>query len=204
VPLPATFGIAGLVAAIGSPVLVRLGLDAEIAFLGLALVSFILLQLVTAWFSIWTPLVSRLTRARLRALGVEPARMERGILLGISDPAKKSLGRLGVAWVEEDIGMLWITPDELIYEGDEDEFRVRREQLLSIERVANPGAVSAYFGNLNIILTLACEDDEPRRVRLHPESSWTMTGTARASDRLANELERWKSGAPAAGVRGER
>ena len=197
VPLPATFGIAGLVAAIGSPVLVRLGVASETAFLGLAFVSFILLQLVTTWFSIWTPLVSRLTRARLRALGVEPARMEGGILLGISDPSKKSLSKLGVAWVEEDIGMLWITPDELTYEGDTDEFRVRREQFLSIERVANPGAVSAYFGNLNIILTLACEGAPPRRVRLHPESSWTMTGTARASDRLANELERWKSGVPA-------
>ena len=67
VPLPATFGIAGLVAAIGSPVLVRLGVASETAFLGLALVSFILLQLVTTWFSIWTPLVSRLMRARLRA-----------------------------------------------------------------------------------------------------------------------------------------
>jgi len=197
VPLPATLGIGGLVAAIGGPVLVRLGVAAETAFLALALGAFILLQLVSAWLSIWTPLVSRLTRARLRALGVEPARIDQGMLLGISDPAKKSLGKLGVAWVEDDIGMLWITPDELIYEGDSDEFRIRREQLLSIERMANPGAVSAYFGNLNIILTLACEGAPPRRVRLHPESSWTMTGTARASDRLANELERWKSGVPA-------
>jgi hypothetical protein len=122
--------------------------------------------------------------------------MERGILMGISDPAKKSLGKLGVAWVEDDIGMLWITPDELIYEGDEDEFRVRREQLVSIERAANPGAVSVYFGNLNIILTFASEGAAPRRVRLHPESSWTMTGTARASDHLANELERWKDAVP--------
>jgi len=77
-----------------------------------------------------------------------------------------------------------------------DEFRVRREQLLSIERVANAGSVSAYFGNVNIILTLACEGAAPRRLRLHPESSWTMTGTARASDRLANELEQWKSDVP--------
>ena len=194
VPTPTVLGLSGLVAAIGGPVLVRLGVASETAFLGLAFVSFILLELVCAWFSIWTPLVSRLTRARLRTLGVEPARMERGILMGISDPAKKSLSKLGVAWVEDDIGMLWITPDELIYEGDEDEFRVRREQLLSIERVANAGAVSAYFGNLNIILTFACEGDSPRRLRLHPESCWTMTGTARASDRLANQLEQWKSG----------
>jgi hypothetical protein len=89
--------------------------------------------------------------------------------------------------------MLWITPDELVYEGDNDEFRVRRDQCLSIERVADAGSTSAYFGNVHIILTLACEGAPPRRVRLHPESSWTMTGTARASDRLANQLERWKS-----------
>ena len=63
--------------------------------------------------------------------------------------------------------------------------------MLSIERVADAGSVSAYFGNVNIILTLACEGAAPRRVRLHPESTLTMTGTARASDRLANDLEQW-------------
>jgi hypothetical protein len=197
VPAPTMLGIGGLVAAIGGPVLARLGMAPETAFLVLGVGAFILMQLVYAWLSIWTPLVSRLTRARLSALGVEPASMDQGILMGISDPAKKSITRIGVAWVEEDIGMLWITPDELIYEGDNDEFRVRPEQLLLIERVANAGAVSAYFGNLNIIMTFACEGGDSRRVRLHPESSWTMTGTARESDRLANELERWKSRAPA-------
>jgi CxxC motif-containing protein (DUF1111 family) len=64
------------------------------------------------------------------------------------------------------------------------------------ERIADTGSVSAYFGNVHIILTIACDGAAPRRVRLHPESSWTMTGTARASDRLANKLERWKRDQP--------
>ena len=67
----------------------------------------------------------------------------------------------------------------------------RREQCVSIERVADAGSVSAYFGNVHIILTFARDGAPSRRVRLHPESTFTMTGTARASDRLANELEQW-------------
>jgi len=194
VPIPVMFGISGLVAAIATPLFVGLGMEHETAFLALVLVPFVLLQLLAIWLRIWTPLEGRLARARLRALGVDPARMNQGILMGISDPSRTSLGK---GLIEDDIGMLWITPIELIYEGDNDEFRVRREQCLSIERVADAGSVSAYFGNVQVILTLACEGAAPRRVRLHPESSWTMTGTARASDRLANELERWKSEVPA-------
>jgi hypothetical protein len=193
VPLPTLFGLSGLVAAIGTPVLVGLGVVQHTAFLALIFIPLILLQLFTTWLRIWLPVESRLARTRLRALGVEPARMERGILLGISDPSRTSLAK---GLIEDDIGMLWITPDELIYEGDNDEFRVRREQLLSIERVADAGSISAYFGNVAIILTLACEGAAPRRLRLHPESSWTWTATARASDRLGNELEQWKAAVP--------
>jgi len=196
VPLPTLFGLSGLVAAIGTPVLVGLGVGQHTAFLASIFIPLILLQLFTAWLRIWIPIKSRLARARLRALGVEPARMDRGILLGISDPSRTSLAK---GLIEDDIGMIWIMPDELVYEGDNDEFRVRRDQLLSMERVADAGSVSAYFGNVSVILTLACEGAGPRRLRLHPETSWTWTGTARDSDRLANELEQWKNGLVEAG-----
>jgi hypothetical protein len=194
VPLPILFGVSGLVASIGSVLLVSLGVAHGTAFLVLSLGSFILLQLLSIWFRIWTPIVSRLTRARMRALGVEPARMDRAILLGISDPAFTSMAK---GLIEDDVGMLWIEPDELVYEGDTDEFRVRREQCTSIERLADAASTSAYFGNVNVVLTFTEDGAGPRRVRLHPESSMTMTGIARASDRLADELERWKGAAPA-------
>ena len=187
VPMPIMLGISGLVVALGLPFLVAQGMAHETAFLVLFFGPFIVLQLVSIWLNIWTPLVTRLTRSRLLADGIEPARIDQGILLGISDPSKKSSRKLGL--IEDDVGMLWITPDELVYEGDNDAFRIRREQCLSIERVADAGSVSAYFGNVHIILTLAGAGAAPR---LHPESTMTMTGTARASDRLANELERWK------------
>jgi hypothetical protein len=195
VPLMGMIGLSGLVAASGSPFLATVGVTHETAFLLLFLAPFILLQLTSTWLAIWTPLVGRLTRSRLLAIGIEPARIDQGTLLGISDPAKKSLRKLGL--VEEDVGMLWITPDELVYKGDNDAFCVRRDQLVSIERVADAGSVSAYFGNVHIILAFARDGAAPRRVRLHPESSWTMTGTARASDHLANALDRWKGPAPA-------
>src|SRR4029077_5516575 len=180
VPLPIMFGVSGLVAAIGSPMLVSLGMAHGTAFLGLALASFMLLQLLSIWLRIWAPVVTRLTRARLRALGIEPARRDRGILLGISDPAFTSMGK---GLIEDDVGMLWVEPDELIYEGDNSSFRIRREQCTSIERVADAAATSAYFGNVNVILTIVEDGAGPRRVRLHPESSMNMTGIARASDR---------------------
>jgi hypothetical protein len=189
-PIPILFGLSGLIAAIGSPFLINLGMAPETTFALLFFAPFILLQLLTTWLRIWMPVKSRLARTRLRALGVVPARMDQGILLGISDPSRTSLAK---GLIEDDIGMLWMTPGELVYEGDNDEFRVRPEQCLSIERIADAGSVSAYFGNVDIILTVACDGAPPRRVRLHPETSWTMTGTARASDRLANELEQWKA-----------
>jgi hypothetical protein len=194
VPVPVMFGLSGLVCAIGAPLLITLGVGQETAFLLMFFAPFILLQLVSIWLDIWIPVMGRLTRSRLLAIGVEPARIDQGIPLGISDPADKSSRKLGL--IEDDIGMLWITPDELAYEGDTDAFRVRRDQFVSIERIADTGSVSAYFGNVHIILTIACDGAAPRRVRLHPESSWTMTGTARASDRLANKLERWKGDQP--------
>jgi hypothetical protein len=125
VPLPIMFGLSGLVAAIGSPMLVSLGMAHGTAFL-----SFMLLQVLTIWLRIWTPILVRLTRARLLALGVEPERMDRGILLGISDPAFASMGK---GLIEDDVGMLWVEPDELIYEGDNNTFRIRREQCTSIK-----------------------------------------------------------------------
>jgi len=189
VPMPVMLGICGWVATVGSPQLIRLGMATETALLVLFFVPFVLLQLLSTWLSIWTPLMIRLVRSRLQALGVEPASIEQGIFLGISDPAKKSSRKLGL--IEDDVGMLWIAPDELVYQGDNDAFRVRREQCVSIERVADAGSVSAYFGNVHIILTFARDGAPSRRVRLHPESTFTMTGTARASDRLANELEQW-------------
>jgi hypothetical protein len=194
VPLPVMVGVSGLITAMGTPLLIGRGVSYQTGFILLFFIPFVLLQLVSIWLSIWTPLVKRLTRARLLALGVKPARLARGIFLGISNPAKKSSRKLGL--IEEDVGMLWITRDELVYEGDDDEFRVQREQCLSIERVADTGSVSAYFGNVHIILTFARDGRAPRKVRLHPESSMTMTSTARASDWLANKLEKWKRTVP--------
>ena len=194
-PLPIMFGISGLVAALGLPFLVARGMAHETAFMVLVLTPFAVLQLVSVWFNIWTPLVTRLTRSRLLAAGVAPARIDQGIPQGISDPAKKSSRKLGL--IEDDVGVFWITPDELVYEGDNDAFRIRREQCLSIERVADAGSVSAYFGNVHIILTFACDGAASRRLRLHPQSNMTMTGAARASDRLASDLEQWQGAVPA-------
>jgi hypothetical protein len=113
--------------------------------------------------------------------------------MGISDPAFTSMAK---TLIEDDVGMLWIEQNELAYVGDNDEFCIRREQCHSIERAADAAATSAYSGNVNVIMTFKEDGAGPRRVRLHPESSMTMTGLARASDRLADQLEQWRHAVP--------
>jgi hypothetical protein len=195
VPLVVMFGLSGFIAAISTVLLASAGIANPTASVLLFFGPFILLQLTFVWLSVWTPLILRLARSRLLAIGIEPARLQEGTFLGISDPAKKSSRKMGL--IEEDIGMLWINPDALVYRGDNDAFCVRRDQLISIERIADAGSVSAYFGNVHIILTFKPEGAPPRRVRLHPESSWTMTGIARATNDLAKALEQWKGPVPA-------
>jgi hypothetical protein len=149
----------------------------------------VLLQIIFVWFSVVSPLTPALIRRRLTAYGITEEQMAAAMPIGISDPNKSSLKKFTI--IEEDLGMLWIGPDRLIYRGDAMGFDIERSQMMEVERKVDAGAVSAYFGAVHVIIRFRDADGAERRIRLHVESTWTMTGTARELDRLAKTIQDW-------------
>jgi len=136
----------------------------------------------------WAPVVRKLVRKRLRALGVPDEALARGIPVGISDPSAKDLFRVG--GIESDVGMLWLLKDRIRYCGDRERFEVKRPDLVEIERKTDALSPTILAGALPVILRFRQGETE-RRVRLEPEGPWTVWGMARAWNRLANRIERW-------------
>ncbi|MGB7157512.1 MAG: hypothetical protein WBD40_05565 [Tepidisphaeraceae bacterium] len=157
------------------------------------MLPFFIAQLFFVWLTIWAPLETGIIAKRLGAKGIGPDLLSRGHYIGISDPTKSSLKKMTL--VEEDMGMLWLEPDALMYRGDAVDFDVVRDQLLAIERQADAGSTSSYFGAVHVILRIAApgQPGGERRVRLHPEGDWTLTGKARALNDLADRLASWKA-----------
>jgi hypothetical protein len=151
---------------------------------------FFFAQLLLIWLTIWAPLETGIIAKRLAAKGVGLDLLARGHYVGVSDPAKNSLKKMTL--VEEDMGMLWIEPHALMYRGDAIDWDYPREQVLEIERKADAGSTSSYFGAVHVILRVLDPGGE-RRIRLHTEGDWTMTSKARALNDLAEKLASWKA-----------
>jgi hypothetical protein len=114
--------------------------------------------------------------------------------MGIFDPAKSSLKKL--TSVEEDVGMLWITPEALVYRGDAGDFRVEAAQFLDLSRKVDAGRISALAGNVPVIIRFTVSAGKERSVRLHPENTWTLGQAKSASNALAAAIERWAAARP--------
>ena len=54
--------------------------------------------------------------------------------------------------LEDDIGMLWLEPDRLLYRGDAEAFEITRDELPDIERVVVSASPTAYVGKRHIVL----------------------------------------------------
>jgi hypothetical protein len=158
-------------------------------------IPFIVAQIVMIWFTLWAPIETGIIRERLKAHGITPEQFANGRYMGVSDPTRSSFKKL--TQVEDDIGMLWLAPDRLIYRGDVQHFDIPHANVLDIERKADAGSTSSYFGGVHVIVRYRDSDGIEKRVRLHPEGDWTMTGKARAQNALAEALEMWRSSAPA-------
>ncbi len=70
--------------------------------------------------------------------------------------------------VEEDIGALWVGPEQLVYWGDNDQFGITRDQLTEIERKADVGGTSMLGGITHLILHVRLPDGSERQVRSTP------------------------------------
>lgn len=189
-------GIGFLLSVIVTPLLMALGLPLIIALAIPILGAVLCVGLLTSFVSIWTPLDRPAISERLRALGVPKKELENGTLAGISDPAKSSLRKFTM--VEEDVGMLWIRPERISYHGDRESFEISREQLIAIDRSADPGSLAAYGGAVDIILRFKQDDGEERRLRLHTEGNWTLFAIRKSLDSLASKLNTWHKGAKSA------
>jgi hypothetical protein len=156
-------------------------------------IPFIAAQFVLVWFQIWAPLENSITHRRLKSVGISDTQRAAGVLIGISDPTKNSLKRLTL--VEDDLGMLWIDADRLIYRGDTRSFDIAPHELHRVERKADAGSTSSYFGAVHVILHVRPPDAPAYAVRLHPQGQWTMTAKAAQLRTLADRLESWHAAA---------
>jgi len=185
---------AGLAASgILSPILTGVGLDGGLA-VGLPIMAAIVgLQFIQLWVLIWGPVEKRFITKRLLAQGIRPEQIASGILAGISNPASGFAKRFGM--IEEDVGVLWVSPDRLVFWGDVEQFSLTREEVVQIERKADKGSTTMLWGLQHTILHVRGAGGAERQFRLHAEGLWTMGQKRRVMARLAELVENWKSNA---------
>jgi hypothetical protein len=189
VPLLPALGVGLALSGPFTPMLHSLGLDGTLA--GLLPVFFMIavLQVAQVFIMIWAPLERRLITKRLAALNIRPDQLQNAILIGLSNPLRSSLKKLGT--VEEDMGALWINSGPLTYYGDKERFSISRDQLIQIERKADAASMTMLLGIAHIVLHVRSGDGSQRQIRLHTEGLWTMTRKRKAMDELAERLAQW-------------
>jgi hypothetical protein len=192
IPLLLILGIGFLVSMFVTPILTTFGVSTTVAFLVPIFTMLVVVQLFLIWFGIWTPMDKKIVDKRLAALGVPSGTIEYGHYVGISNPDRSSFKKFGA--IEEDVGILWIEPDRLVYMGDDMRLEIGRDQLVEVQRKADAGSSASVFGGaVHVILRIREADGSERRVRLHPEGNWTLTASAKASDRLATLITNWQT-----------
>jgi len=196
VPLFIVVGVSCYVSMVVTPLLQEFaGVEGLPAFVFPFLVTCILLQLALVSMDIWTPLLKSATRMRLLTRGVLPDDLRAGSYTGISDPEKSSAKK---RFIEEDLGVLWLHEDAMCYRGDTEDFSVRREELIEVQRESNPWSWAAYWGAVDVLIRVRIGEEGERRIRLHPMGSWTLLGVGKADDRLAEAIEAWRAASPVA------
>ncbi len=179
-------------AAFLGPVLVALGLDAGLANMLPVMLMVVGVQIVQLWLLVWSPLERHIIMHRLAALGITPAQLQSAALVGLSNPASGLAKRF--AAIEEDMGALWVGPEQLLYRGDNEQFGITREQLVQMERKADNRSTSVLGGIAHIILHVKQPDGSVRQIRLHTEGHWTMGQKRKAMDALAEAIAGWQAG----------
>ena len=172
-----------------TPILVRLGLPEPLPFIAPILVSLIIVQLILVWINIWTPLDRAIVRKRAAALEIDLVNLEKGILVGISDPGRSSFRKLTL--VEDDVGVLWIESAQLVYRGDTEDFELKREDIISVECKADAGSMASYAGAVYPILRYRNSDGIEHSIRFHAWGNWTLGGMSKSLKLLSLKLESW-------------
>jgi len=189
--VPILFMVAGglLLSAFLIPLLRAAGLSRSMANTIPIVASVLVLQIGMVWVNIWAPLARPLHRLRLKAKGITEGQLSRGLYAGISDPTQKSSHRW--AFVEEDIGMIWVDDQRLVYFGDTDHFSFEPGDVLDFACEVDAGSSTALAGIAHPILHVRQKDGTQRRIRLHAEGEWSMTARRIANNRLAAAIQNW-------------
>lgn len=199
VPLGVALGLGFFLSAVLSPALIAAGLNRGLANIGPVMGMVFVLQIAQLWILIWGPLEKRIIQRRTAALGITREQLEGAFLVGLSNPEKSSFKKLGL--VEEDVGALWVGPDQLVYWGDGEQFGLTRAQIVEVERRTDSGSTSMLGGVAHVILHVRQPDGGLRQIRLHNEGLLTMGQKRLAMEQLAEAIEQWRgSGVPIATV----
>jgi hypothetical protein len=193
--VPVALGLGGgfMLSAFVQTPLRRLGLDAGMANMAPLLVIIVAFQVVQMWVLIWAPVEKRMIVKRLAAQGVTGEHLQNATLVGLSNPASGLAKRF--AAIEEDMGALWVTPDLLMYRGDSEQWDLRRDQVLNIERKVDNRSTTVLAGIAHVILHAQQPDGTVRQIRLHVEGLWTMGQKKHVMDALASRITNWHTGA---------
>jgi hypothetical protein len=186
-------GMGFVLSAFLTPVLILLGINSGLAIMLPVMGMVGLLQVIQLWVLMWTPLEKRFITSRLVAQGISDAQLQTGIPVGLSNPASGTLKRFGA--IEEDMGELWVGPDQLVYRGDSEQLTITRDQLTRMERKEDTRSTTMLSGMAHVVLHIRQGDGSERLIRLHTEGLWTMGQKRRAMDRLADLIAKWHSGA---------
>ena len=201
VPMLLAIGVGLAASGILGPFLAGAGLDGSMATFLPVMAAIVGLQFLQLWVLVWAPVEKRFITKRLLAQGILPEQIASGILTGISNPASGFAKRFGL--IEEDMGVLWVSPERLVFCGDGEQFSLTREQVVQIERKADKRSTTMLWGLQHTILHVQVAGDAERQIRLHAEGLWTMGQKRRVMAHVAGLVENWKSSpapAPAAGL----
>lgn len=185
-------GLGFMLAAFVRPMLLMTGLDPGLAAMLPVMVMLGCIQMVQLWMLIWSPMERRLIVNRLAALGIQPAQLPGAFLVGLSDPASGFTKRF--ASIEEDVGALWVGPEQLNYWGDSEQFSIQRGQIVQIERRADNRSTTMLAGITHVVLHVQLPDGSVRQIRLHVEGQTTMGQKRQTMDALAAAINRWHEG----------
>ncbi|MCX6986293.1 MAG: hypothetical protein NT118_16335 [Lentisphaerae bacterium] len=189
VPLLLLLGIGSLATVLFGSILTIIGVPLQAAILIPFFCVLVPGQFLLAWFNIWMPIEKTLIRKRLSAIGIAPGRMNEGFYAGISDPSVSSFAK---GLIEDDVGMMWLDADAIVYQGDARRLEIKRGQLVQIERKVDKGSMAAYAGAVHVILVWQDDKGAQNRTRIHVMNCFTLTGIARSLDKLADDLKRWQ------------
>jgi hypothetical protein len=191
VPLLPALGLGFALQPIVSPLLKSHGIDAAISNMIPIMLMIGILQVLQLKVLIWAPVEKRFITKRLLALGISIEQIKSGTMIGLSDPTRTSAGK-GI--IEDDMGVLWITPEQLIFYGDREQFGITRDQVVRVEQKGDTLSITALSGVTHIILHVRMADGPERQIRLHVEAKWTMSGKRHTMNAIAHQIGQWHSG----------